>query len=166
MKASQGGMKVLHITHLYPRPYDRLIGIAMHKQIKALEALGCTQKVISPTPWTPFPIKYLSHKWRSYSQVPIRDVIEGIQVYYPRYLEFPRSLFLASSGIRVHQGIMKLVKKIEREFSFDLIHAHMALPDGYASMLISMEYQRPMVVTFRATDLDITAKGSKDFLRT
>lgn len=98
--------------------------------------------------------------------IPIRDVIEGIQVYYPRYLEFPRPLFLASSGIRVHQGIMKLVKKIEREFSFDLIHAHMALPDGYASMLISMEYQRPMVVTFRATDLDITTKGSKDFLRT
>jgi hypothetical protein len=30
-------MRVLHITHLYPRHYDGLLGIAMHKQIVAEE---------------------------------------------------------------------------------------------------------------------------------
>jgi len=154
-------LKVLHITHLYPRPYDRLLGIAMHKQIKALEAQGCMQKVLSPTPWAPFPIKYLSRKWKSYSQVPTRDVVEGVEVFYPRYLVFPRAILLASSGIRMYSGIRQLVRKIKENFPFDLIHAHMALPDGYAGMLISKIYQKPLVVTFQATDLDITANRNK-----
>lgn len=154
-------MKVLHITHLYPRPYDDLLGIAMHRQIKALEAQGCIQKVISPTAWAPFPIKYLSHKWKSYAQVPMRELVEGIEVYYPRYLVFPRALLFASSGVCMYWGIRKLIRRIEREFSFDLIHAHMTVPDGYAGMLISMEYERPLVISVQATDVDITAKRSK-----
>jgi len=157
-------MRVLHITHLYPRPYDHLLGIAMHKQIAALEAQGCMQKVLSPTAWTPFPIRHLCHKWQSYSKVPIRNVIDGVEVIYPRYLVFPRALFFASSGNRMYWSIKKLVREIGREFSFDLIHAHMALPDGYASMLISIEYRRPLVVTFQATDLDITANRSNSCL--
>ncbi|NLM38811.1 MAG: glycosyltransferase family 4 protein [Firmicutes bacterium] len=157
-------MRVLHITHLYPRPYDQLLGIAMHNAIKALEAQGCIQKVLSPTAWAPFPIMYLSHKWKSYSQVPNRDVIEGIEAYYPRYLVFPKALLLASSGVRMYWGIKRLVREIEPKFPFDLIHAHMALPDGYAGMLISMEYRKPLVVTFQATDLDISANRSQDCL--
>lgn len=158
-------MKVLHITHLYPRPYDPLLGIAMHNQIKALEAQGCINKVISPSPWAPLPINYVSPKWKSYSQVPIHSVVEGIDVYYPRYISFPRAILLASSGNRVYRGIKKLVDEISHEFRFDLIHAHMALPDGYAGMLVSMAYQKPLVVTFQATDIDITANRSKDCLR-
>ncbi len=154
-------MKVLHITHLYPRPYDHLLGIAMHKQIKALQAQGCNQKVLSPTPLVPFPLKYLSPKWKSYAQVPICEGLDGIEVYFPRYSTFPKAFLFASSGIRMHWGTGRLVREIEREFPFDLIHAHMALPDGYAGMLTSMGYQKPLVVTYQATDLDITANRSK-----
>ena len=157
-------MRVLHITHLYPRPYDHLLGIAMHKQIKALEAQGCLQKVISPTPWAPFPVEVLSHKWKSYSQVPMRDVIDGVEVYYPRYLVFPKALLFASSGARMYWGIKRLIKEIEQGFPFDLIHAHMALPDGYAGMLIGRHYRKPLIVTVQATDLDITANRSKNCL--
>ena len=154
-------MRVLHITHLYPRPHDHLLGIAMHKQILALKAQSCIPKVLSPTAWAPFPLSYLSHKWKSYSQVPACDIIDGVEVYYPRYLALPRAFLLATSGLRMHRGILRLVEEISQEFSFDLIHAHMALPDGYAGMLISEKYRKPLVVTFQATDLDITANRSR-----
>jgi len=157
-------MRVLHITHLYPRPYDSLLGIAMNKQIKALKAQGCIQKVISPTAWAPFPIKHWSQKWKSYSQVPIHDVVEGVEVFYSRYLVFPKAFLLASSGVRMYLGFRKLIREIEREFPFDIIHAHMALPDGYAGMLLSMRHRKPLVVTFQATDLDITANRSNGCL--
>jgi len=154
-------LKVLHITHLYPRPYDPLLGIAMHNQIKTMEMQGCVQKVISPTPLTPFPIKHISSKWNSYSKVLSQDKIEGIEVYYPRYLVFPRAWLYASAGVRMYWGIKKLVKEIQLEFPFDLIHAHTALPDGHAGLLIAMEYKKPLIVTFQSTDLDITAKRTK-----
>lgn len=154
-------MRVLHITHLYPRPYDHFYGIAMHKQIKALERQGCLQKVISPVPWSPFPIKHMSHKWKHYSQVPIYNTNEEIEVFYPRHLVFPKALLFNSAGVRMYWGIKRLIREIELEFQFDLIHAHTALPDGYAGMLISMEFRKPLVVTFQATDLDITANKNK-----
>lgn len=146
-------MRVLHITHLYCRPYDHLCGMAMHKQVVALRGKGCEQKVISPSAFVPFPLKHLSRKWKAYSQVPSRDVLDGIEVHYPRTLVFPKAFFPVSSGVRMYWGIRRLVRAIEPEFRFDLIHAHMGLPDGYAGMLVSMQYRKPLVVTVQATDL-------------
>jgi len=37
----------------------------------------------------------------------------------------------------MYLGIKELVAKIYREFQFDLIHAHVALPDGYAEVQIA-----------------------------
>jgi len=154
-------MKVLHITHDYPRPYDQLDGIAVHKQIRAQQEQGCEQKVISPTAWAPFPIKHLSHKWKLYSQVPFRNIIEGIEAFHPRQLIFPKLFMQASHGALMSWSIRKLVREIYCDFQFDIIHAHMAYPDGYAGMLASMRYRKPLVVTLQATDLDSTAKRSK-----
>lgn len=158
-------MKVLEISHLYPVPYDSLLGIAMHGQIKTLRNKGCEVLVISPIPWTPFPIKYMSNKWRLYSKVSTHKIIEDIETFYPRYLVFPKAYFLASSGIRMYYGIKKLIKKLWPIFPFDIIHAHMALPDGYAAMLLSCDYSKPFVVTFQATDLDITASRNDKCLQ-
>lgn len=150
-------MKILEISHLYPVYYDLFNGIAIHKQIKILKNKGCEVLVISPIPWTPFPIKYMSNKWKKYSKIPCYDIIEDIKVFHPRYLSFPKAYFFASSGIYMYHGIKKLVKKLWHVFPFDLIHTHMGLPDGYAGMLLSMDYNKPLIVTIRGTDLDSAA---------
>ncbi|MGC9023241.1 MAG: glycosyltransferase [Chloroflexia bacterium] len=134
--------------------------MAIHRQICALAKLGCMQKVISPAPWVPWPFRHLSAKWRGYSEVPAREVRDGVEVYIPRYAVFPRAIWLASSGWRMYWAVVGIVGKISREFPFDLIHAHTALPDGYAAMLLSKRYRKPLIVTFRASDLDIAAKKS------
>ena len=154
-------MKILHISHLYPRPYDQMLGIAMHDQIKTLEKQGCKNLVLSPCGWAPFPINKFSSKWKSYYLVPYHNTIEGIEVYYPRYLVFPKAFLFASSGIRMFRGIEKIVREVEKNHSFDLIHAHMALPDGYAGLLLRTLYKKPLVLTYQATDLDITTYRSK-----
>ena len=158
-------MKVLEISHLYPVSYDPLLGIAMHKQVKSLKNKGCEVLVVSPIPWTPFPVKYVSDKWKLYSKVSTHKIIEDIKIFYPRFLVFPKAYFLASSGIRMYYGIKKLVENLWHVFPFDLIHAHMALPDGYAAMLLSCDYDKPLVVTFQATDLDITANRNDKCLQ-
>jgi len=154
-------IKILAISHMWPVPYDELNGTAIHKQIKELLNQGYDVKVISPIAWTPFPIKYVNNKWKAYSEVPEHTVYDGIEVFYPRFLSFPKALFMSSSGYRMYYGIRRLVKELYKDFPFELVHAHMALPDGYAGMLISMKYRKPLVVTFQATDLDITANRSR-----
>lgn len=129
----------------------------MHKQVKAIRSQGCEVKVVSPVPWSPFPINRLTSKWGQYSRVLNQWTIESIQVYCPRYLEFPRGFFLASSGVRMYHGIRNAVRSLYKELPFVLVHAHMALPDGYAGMLLAQDCHKPLVVTLQATDLDITA---------
>lgn len=152
-------MKILEISHLYPVPHDPLLGIAMHNQIKYvnLKSKKFQVLVVSPIAWTPFPISKINAKWEKISKVPRYDLIDNIKVYHSRYLTFPKAFLHHLSGERMYYGIRKTIEKIEIKFKFDLIHAHMAMPDGYAAMLLSNDYKKPFIVTYQATDLDITA---------
>ena len=149
-------MKVLVISHMYPSTFDETAGIFIHQQVKELQRQGCEIKIISPVPWTPFPIKHLSKKWKRYSQVPAKMIWDGIEVHYPRYLSFPKALFFASSGNRMYSGIRELVNELGKDFRFDVIHAHVALPDGFAAMMVNRRYNRPLVVTIHGQDLQTT----------
>lgn len=146
-------MKLLVISHMYPSSFNEVAGIFVHEQVRALMAKGVEVCVVSPTPWTPFPINHLRGKWRKLSQVPGQALWDGVQVWYPRYLVFPRAWFFAGSGKRMYWGIRKLVQSIHQEFPFELIHAHVALPAGYAGAVLAQELGVPLVVTIHGHDL-------------
>ena len=149
-------MKVLVISHMYPSTFNEIGGIFVHEQVKVLVSKGIKVQVVSPVPRTPFPINYLSSKWKKYSTVPEKTVYEGINIWYPRYLTFPRAWFFASSGQRMYLGIKDVVAKIYKEFQFDLIHAHVALPDGYAGMKVAQKYKKPLIVNIHGQDFQQT----------
>jgi len=149
-------VKVLVISHMYPSTSNEVAGIFVHEHVKALVAQGVEARVISPVPWVPFPIKFLREKWKGYSEIPEKTVWEGIQVWYPRYPVLPKAWLFSSSGKRMYLGIKKSVEKIYQEFPFDLIHAHVALPDGYAGMLLAQKYKKPLIVTIHGQDLQRT----------
>lgn len=149
-------MKVLVISHMYPSTKNDSYGIFVHQQVKELSNSGCDIIVVSPVPYVPFPLKLLSKKWNEYSNIPKKSIIEGIEVYYPRYLEFPKSFFLEYSGIFMYLGIRKTIKRINKFFKFDLIHSHVVLPDGYAVMILNNTYKVPHVTTVHGQDLQYT----------
>jgi len=149
-------MKVLVISHMYPSTYNEVAGIFVHEQAKALIKKRLDVKVISPVPWTPFPINKVSGKWKKISIIPDCNNWGKIPVWYPRYITFPKSILFESSGERMYKGIKSLVKNIYNDFKFELIHAHVALPDGYAAMKISKEFNVPYVVTIHGQDFYIT----------
>ena len=140
---------------MYPSTFNEMWGIFVHEHVKELVRQSCKVKVVSPVSWTSFPLSRLSAKWKAYSQIPLQSNQDGIEVYYPRYLAFPRATFFASSGGRMYRGIKGLIDKIYHEFPFDLMHAHVALPDGYAAMLVNRWYGKPLVVTVHGQDLQV-----------
>jgi len=146
-------VKVLVISHMYPSTSSQVLGLFVHQQVKELQNQGCAVKVICPTQWAPFPIKYLSKEWKGYSDIPARQNREGIDVYYPRYLVFPKAFLFSSSGKRMYKGIRELVGTLYKDFQFDVIHAHVALPDGFAAMMLNKRYNKPLVVTVHGADL-------------
>ena len=137
---------------MYPSIANELNGLFIHHQVSELVKQGCNIRVISAIPWVPFPLIFLSKKWLKYSKVPKRSFLEGVEVYYPRYLAFPRSLFFKSSGFRMFLGIKNLIEKIYESFKFDLIHVHVSLPDGYAGMRIAAKYKKPLILNIHGQD--------------
>jgi len=154
-------MKILIISHMYPSIFNKAGGIFVHQQVKELQKQGYEVIVISPVPLASFPIKYLSKKWKRYSKIPKKVVLDGIEIYYPRYLTFPKSLFFASSGKRTYIGVKKTVNEIYKNFKFDLIHSHVALPDGYAGMLLAKKYKKNLIVTIHGQDFQQTIYKNK-----
>jgi teichuronic acid biosynthesis glycosyltransferase TuaC len=151
-------LKVLIISHMYPSSFNEVAGIFVHEQIKALVQKGIDVRVISPVPWVPFPLDRISRKWKNYHDIPNKANLNGIDVWYPRTLSFPHALFFASSGWRMYWGIRRIVATIYDEFRFDLIHAHTALPDGFAALKLKDKYNKPIVVTVHGQDLQHTIR--------
>ena len=149
-------MRVVVISHMYPSSFNEVAGIFVHEQVKELIQQGCKVRVISPVPWSPFPINRLSVKWKAYSRIPPQDIWNEVEVYYPRFLVFPRAFCLATSGERMYRGIKDFVSKIYDKFLFDLIYAHVALPDGFAAVRLKERYNVPVVVTIHGQDLQVT----------
>lgn len=149
-------MKVLVISHMYPSTFNESSGIFVHKQMKSLIEQGCDIKVICPVPWAPFPINKFSGKWKRYSQIPRNNHVENIKVYYPRYIEFPKGYFFDKSGYMMYKGIKKLALKLHQKYKFDLIHSHVAFPDGFSGMLLNENIKLPHIVTVHGQDFQNT----------
>jgi glycosyltransferase involved in cell wall biosynthesis len=136
-------------------------GIFVQEQVKELVKHGSEIKVISPIPLSFFPLNMMSKKWYLYSKIPFKEMRDGIEVYYPRYIVFPNGIFFTYSGVLMYFGIRKLIQKIYMDFKFDIIHAHVALPDGYAAMMVCKEIKKPFIVTIHGQDLQQTIYKSK-----
>lgn len=146
---------VLVISHMYPSSANGVLGIFVHKQVQKLIEEGCKVKVICPVPYVPSFLG-VSDKLKAYIQIPKSAVIDGVEVFYPRYIEFPRGLFLQNSGFFMYLGIKKIIKEIHKNFKFEVIHAHTAIPVGFSAMLASKKYKCPFVVTIHGQDFQYT----------
>lgn len=146
-------MKVLVLSQMYPSLFNEVSGIFVHEQVKELVKQGCEVKVVSPVPWSPFPINSMSAKWKAYTKIPEKQIWDGIEVFYPRYIEFPRYYLQRWAGVFMYLGVRTLIDTIYKIYKFDLIHAHVAYPDGYVGLKLKHKYKAPLVVTIHGRDV-------------
>jgi glycosyltransferase involved in cell wall biosynthesis len=143
-------MRLLIISHMYPNRVSPLGGIFVQKQTKALADLGVDIAIIAPVPWVPSVFTGLG-KWGGYPQVPHVETEYGFEVYHPRVLEFPRSwLFELYPG--TYQSGMKQLFEERILKGVDLVHAHVAHPDGAAALKLAKKFSIPVVVTIHGQD--------------
>jgi teichuronic acid biosynthesis glycosyltransferase TuaC len=145
-------MNVLVVSRLYPRPSDPVLGIFVEEEVRELSR-HCQIKVISPVPWFP-PLRRF-HRWYAYSQAPEREIIEGVEVLRPRVVLLPRNLLFPLMGFSFYLSLRRLLSKLAWEQPPDLIHAHMAYPDGFAAVLLGQALGCPTVVSVHGGDVNL-----------
>lgn len=143
-------MKVLVFTTLYPNNVRPNFGVFIKERMTAFARRpGCEIKVVAPVPYFP-PLK-VSHRWH-YSQVLRKETIEGVEVYHPRYLMIPK-IGMSLHGMMLFLSVQRFIKRLRRDFKFDLIDAHYVYPDGFAAVLLGRFFNKPVVVSARGSDI-------------
>ena len=92
----------------------------------------CCVKVVAPVPY--FPRLKVNWRWQ-FSQVAKEEIRDGIEVYHPRFLMFPK-VGMVLYGFMMFLSLWPKVRKLRRTFEFDLIDAHWLYPDGLAAVLL------------------------------
>ena len=151
-------MKVLMLSHMYPSAVNPTAGIFVDEQVRALRALGHDVRVVSPTGWAP----PLLPRYRNHRAVPDVDTHEGVPVLYPRKLTLPGARLGHRNAHAMRAALAKPLRTVFSRWPFDVIHAHMLVPDGWAAAMIGRELCVPVLATsHRADVLDVPARGER-----
>lgn len=148
-------MKLLTITTLYPNANDPKHGIFIHTRLKHLLAdyPEFSAKVIAPVPWFPFSHSVFG-QYAKYANVPKQEVIDGIEVYHPRYLVLPKiGMYLTPFFLK--RAIKRQFDTLRLRYEPDLIDGHYYFPDGVAIADVAKQAGLPFTCTARGTDINL-----------
>ena len=137
-------MDVLVASHLYPSSLSRISGSFVHNQTRFLTEL-CQPRVVAPVPWFPLPG---FGRFSRYRNLPAQETMDGIDVRRPTYVTLPRRLLLGRAWPSYLRALEATAGAVP-----DVIHAHVAYPDGRACVEYGRRVGRPVVVTVHGHDL-------------
>lgn len=144
------------LSHMYPSAINPTAGIFVHEQVRALRALGHDVRVASPTGIAP----PLLPRWSAHRDVPGSDVVDGVPVLYPRKLTLPGSRLGTRNADAMFWAIRGPLTRIRGRWPFDVIHAQMLVPDGWAAARLGRRLGVPVLATaHRADVIDLPARG-------
>lgn len=147
-------MRVLFLSHMFPNQSNPQHGIFVFEQIKALVNLGVSVQVISPLPWVPWGFRRVE-RWKKYQGIPYKEIISGVPVIRPRMVSLPGGKFFYFSGFFYYLACCRIAQAMMKQQSFDLIHSHTIMPDGFASVLLGRQLKLPVICTIHGSDINI-----------
>lgn len=152
-------MRVAIVAEYYPRAADPVLGVWAHRQALAARDAGADVRVLvleRPLPPLAAVKRADARAVRTALRQPRRVTLDGIDVEYVRYLSPPRPWSYAAWGAWAAPALRRALRRLRRDFPFDLVHAHYAVPAGHAVRRACGE--TPLVVSVHGGDVLATAQ--------
>jgi glycosyltransferase involved in cell wall biosynthesis len=155
-------LRVLILSHMYPRQNYPVGGIFVHEQARALRARGIDARVATGDPsWVQtFNPRRAASALRSYlTRLPAWTTWDTVPaIHFPYLCGF---LFRPSIHTLTYaSGFRRMMVRLYREFPFDLVHAHTSFLDGAAGLMASRVYGRPLVITEHTGPFDLLTRNA------
>lgn len=145
-------MKILTFTSLFPNREQPNSAIFIKHRMAAVHRREDAEvRVVAPVPY--YPSLPFGGRWQAFSRVPYREAFDDFKVWHPRYLVTPK-IGMTLYGYSMFLGSLLTVRKIFKEWPFDIIDAHYVYPDGLAALLLGRYFRRPVMVSARGTDIN------------
>ena len=144
------GMKTLFLSNLYPSSDAPTRGMYNVHVFGAI-ARHCETRLISPRPWwtrlkQPGKLLTVPHENR-----------DGMEADYPAFWSLPR-YGVAYSGAALYHSLRGQVKRLRRDFPFDVILAAWAYPDAVAAAKLARDFGCPLVINVLGSDINALAQ--------
>ncbi len=149
-------MKILVTSHLYPSPLSHTSGIFVHNQVRFLRA-HCQVQVVNPVPYFPLPG---FGRWSAHRRLPRRQVMDEVEMWRPRYVTLPRRIAFSW----VWRSYLRALERVEVDRP-DVVHAHVAYPDGLAAVTYGRRRRVPVVLTVHGGDIKILPRANPRWRR-
>ncbi len=142
-------LRVVVYTRVYPNAAQPNYGLFVRERMRRVAA-EVELVVVSPVPW--FPFQGLLRRFRPHYRpwVPALEEQNGIRVYHPRFFCFP-GVFKWTDAWFQALGSFGLMRRLKREFGFNLIDSHFVYPDGAAARLLARWLGVPYTITLRGS---------------
>jgi glycosyltransferase involved in cell wall biosynthesis len=156
---------VLVIAEFYPSRRDPVLGVWAHRQALAAREAGAEVRVIVLHRLVP-PRAALAAGPRAAASAlvglarePRAQVLDGLRVSYVPYVSPDRQRTYARWGAWAGPSLGIAMARLHRSFSFDLVHAHNAVPAGDAVRRVRALHavRAPLVVSVHGGDVLYTA---------
>lgn len=147
-------LRILTFSTLFPNVVQPVNGVFVENRLRHLVASGAVEaRVVAPVPWFPQSLARMG-RWGRFAAIPTREERHGIAVWHPRHAVIPK-IGMSAAPLLMYLGIRQTIARLRAEADFDLIDAHYFYPDGVAAALIAREFNKPLVITARGTDLNL-----------
>jgi glycosyltransferase involved in cell wall biosynthesis len=147
-------VNVLVVAEYYPRAADPVRGVWAHRQALAARDAGADVRVLAlhrPMPSLAAARRLDLSAFAGAVLQPAHASIDGLGVGYVRYLSPPRPWSYSSWGAWAAPALRRAIARLRREFRFDLVHAHYAVPAGDAVRRAAPE--APLIVSVHGHDV-------------
>jgi teichuronic acid biosynthesis glycosyltransferase TuaC len=152
-------LKVLVVAEFYPRLADPVLGIWAHRQALAARDHGAEVRVVVlHRPIAPAARFRDPSAWRAAISQPARAELDGLDVRYLKFVSPPRGRSYAHWGAFAAPGLALELRRIRREFPYDVVHAHYAVPA--ADAVLRTREPAPLVISEHGGDVFHTARTS------
>jgi len=140
----QRPLNILSLSCVYPNARDPGLGLFVRARLQRV-AESLRIKVIAPVPRFDY-----AKLHQARVAAPSSRMDGEIEVFHPEWLYPPGGH--AANAVLLFLQLLPLVRRIRKEFRFDLIDAHFAFPDGIAACLLARHFRVPFTVTLRGNE--------------
>jgi teichuronic acid biosynthesis glycosyltransferase TuaC len=163
---ARSGPRVAVVAEFYPSVRDPVLGVWAHRQALAARDAGAEIEVLVLHRLVP-PRASLaagpggaSGALAALMREPRRQTRDGLAVTYVPYVSPPRERSYPAWGAWAAPSLALALRRLARKFSFELIHAHNAVPA--ADAVRRARLRKPLVVSVHGGDVLYTARRSQD----
>lgn len=142
--------RLLVYSSLFPSPADPTAGVFIRERMFRV-ARELPLVVVSPKAWFPGEGLIRLFRPRFRPVAPRVEIQHGIHVHAPRFLSIP-GLFKSLDSLFMALGTYATLRRLRREFEFNVIDAHFGYPDGHAASLLGRWLGVPVSITLRGSE--------------